>query len=187
MSSDHILNLQKGIALNNDEKALEELYLGFYPSLMRFATSLVIQVPVAEELVEDVFVKLWQNRAKLPEIANLKVYLFVAVKNRSLNYLKWKSKDIIAYFETYPVDISVSDETPESILMTKEMHAKINAAVNALPTKCKLIFRLVKEEKLKYREVAEILNISPRTVDTQLTLATRKIAASITLQTTQAQ
>lgn len=179
----NISNLQMRIALEQDERALEELYLMFYPSLVRFASSLVLQVPVAEEIVEDVFIRLWQNRETLPQINNLKVYLFVAVKNRSLNYIQWKSKDIIAYLETYPVDISVSQETPESLLMTKEMAVKINKAVEALPSKCKLIFQLVREEHLKYKEVAEVLNISPRTVDTQMTIATKKIAASITLQT----
>lgn len=184
MPSGDISDLQKRIALHNDERALEALYLLLYPSLTRFAVSFVIQAPVAEEIVEDVFIKLWENRIKLPGITNLKVYLFVAVKNRSLNYLNRKSRDIIAYIETYPVDISASDETPENALMTKEMYAQINAAVNALPPKCKLIFQLVREDKLKYKEAAAILGISPRTVDTQMTLATRRIAASIRLQIT---
>lgn len=178
-----ISNLQQRIAVNNDEKALEELYLFFYPSLVRFATSLVSQLPVAEEIVEDIFIKLWEKRAYLTTITNVQVYLFVAVKNKSLNYIQWKSNDVIAYVETYPIDICVSRETPENIMMSKEMCGKINQAVEALPPKCKMIFQLVREERMKYREVAEVLNISPRTVDTQMTIATRKIAAAISLQT----
>lgn len=182
--SEEIAELQRRIALHSDQKALEKLYLFFYPRLVQFAVTFVVQAPVAEEIVEDVFIKIWERRASLTEISNLKVYLFVAVKNRAMNYIQWKSKDIIAYMEIYPVQLSVSQETPENVLMTKELSARINRAVDALPPKCKMIFQLVREERLKYKEVAEILNISPRTVDTQMTIATKKIAASITLQTT---
>jgi RNA polymerase sigma-70 factor (ECF subfamily) len=77
----------------------------------------------------------------------------------------------------------MSVDTPERMLITKEMASQINKAVDALPPKCKLVFKLVREEGLKYREAAEILNISPRTVDTQMTIALKKIACAITLKT----
>ncbi|MGH2644039.1 MAG: sigma-70 family RNA polymerase sigma factor, partial [Chitinophagaceae bacterium] len=104
--------------------------------------------------------------------------------NRALNYLEWRSKDIISYFEAYPVDIPTSQNTPDNLLMTKEMATRINQAVELLPLRCKLIFKLVREDQLKYKEVAEILNISPRTVDTQMTIATKKIASTINLYLT---
>jgi len=133
--------------------------------------------------VEDIFIRLWQNRAHAGEIHNLLVYLYVAAKNRALNYLDWKSKDIICYYESYPEDLPLSADTPDRMMMTKEMASRINQAVNSLPPKCKLVFKLVREEGLKYREAAEILNISTRTVDTQMTIALKKIAAAITLKT----
>lgn len=186
MSQEDIINLQQSIAFNSDQKALEKLYLYFYPKLFPFTNALVRQAESAEEIVEDVFIRLWENRSELTKINNLQVYLFVAVRNRALNYLEWKSKDIISYFESYPVDIPVSQETPDSLMMTKEMATRINQAVELLPLKCKLIFKLVREDGLKYREVAEILNISPRTVDTQMTIATKKIASAINFYLTSA-
>ena len=68
---------------------------------------------------------------------------------------------------------------PEQLMVTAEMVARIKAAIEALPPKCKLIFKLVKEEELKYREVADILNISVKTIESQLAIALKKIGTSI--------
>lgn len=186
MAPEEIYELQCLISNNSDTRALEKVYLYFYPKLFSFTKTLVSQAEPAEEIVEDVFIRLWENRAELLRINNLKVYLFVAVRNRALSYLEWKSRDIISYCETYPVDIPTSHNIPDNLMMTKEMAMKINQAVDSLPPKCKLIFKLVREEQLKYREVADILNISPRTVDTQMTIATKKIASAINLYLTSA-
>jgi RNA polymerase sigma-70 factor (ECF subfamily) len=183
MSAEEVIKLQQQVAAGSDQKALERLYTFYYSRLYRFACALVSQSEVAEEIVEDVFIRLWENRSGVAEIRNLQVYLYVAIRNRALNYLDWKSRDLISYFETYPEDISMSVDTPERMLITKEMASQINKAVDALPPKCKLVFKLIREEGLKYREAAEILNISPRTVDTQMTIALKKIACAITLKT----
>ena len=186
MTSDEISELQRLISTGSDTRALERLYLYFYPKLFSFTKTMVAQAEPAEEIVEDVFIRLWENRTELCKINNLKVYLFVAVRNKALNYLEWKSRDIISYLETYPVDIPSANNTPDNLMITKEMAMRINKAVESLPPKCKLIFTLVREEQLKYREVADILDISPRTVDTQMTIATKKIASAINLYLTSA-
>jgi len=183
MLPEEIASLQQEVSDHADQRALEKLYTYFYGELFRFTKTLVRQAEVAEEIVEDIFVKLWERRPALRDIENLRVYLYVAARNRSLNYLDWKSRDVISYVEIYPIDIPATHETPDNLLMTKEMSARINQAVDGLPPKCKLIFKLVREEKMKYREVAEVLNISARTVDTQMTIAMKKLAATITLYT----
>lgn len=184
MSPEEISRLQQEVSIHGNPHALERLYLSFYGRLFRFTQALVKQAEVTEEIIADIFIKLWERRETLMEIENLRVYLYVAARNRSLNYLNWKSRDVVSYVDSYPVDIASSQETPDSLLMTKEMAARISQAVDALPTKCRLIFRLVREERLKYREVAEILNISARTVDSQMTIAMKKLAQTITLYTT---
>lgn len=183
MSPQEIVKIQQELSDLSDQRALEKLYRYFHGKLFRFARALVRQQEVAEEIVEDIFVGLWERRLSVTEIGNLQVYLYVAVRNRALNYLNWKSRDIISYVEMYPVDIPASLDSPDSLLMTKEMSARINQAVDGLPARCKLIFKLVREEKMKYREVAEVLDISVRTVDTQMTIAMKKLAATITLYT----
>lgn len=183
MSHEEISALQNRVANYDDQHALEKLYLYFYPRLHRFGKSLVKAAEIAEELVEDVFIRLWEKRAGLTDVRNLQVYLYVAVRNRALNYLDWKSKDIVAYFEAYPCDAASSNDSPDHLLITREMSVRISQAVETLPPKCKIIFKLVREEGLKYREVADILGISSRTVDTQMTIALKKIASAITLYT----
>ncbi len=186
MNPEDIKELQDRMSEYADQQAFEKLYVHFYQRLLHFACSFTKERAAAEEIVEDVFVKLWERREKMAAINNLQVYLFVAIRNRALNFLDWKSRDMISYLDKYPENIRTSQDTPESMLMTKEMAAQINKAVETLPPRCKIIFKMVREERLKYKEVAEILNISPRTVDTQMTIAVKKLSAAINLYITTA-
>jgi RNA polymerase sigma-70 factor (family 1) len=134
----------------------------------------------AEEIVTDVFVKSWMNRSNLKHLENPDAYLFVAVKNQSLNYIK-------KYSTIHVVPIEDSDEAnlidianPHIQLEKKELHFYLDKSIDALPQQCRIIFRLIKEDGLKYKEVAEILNISPRTVQTQLSRAMQKLTVSLT-------
>ena len=160
--------------------AFTQLYLHFGKKLIQFAVSLVRSKEIAEELVEDVFVKLWANRNNLTEIKNLTVYLYVAVKNRSLNSLSHKAKELIAapfdYLDT-TLDEFASD--PYDIMITSEMMASMQHSIDELPPRCKMIFKLIREDGLKYKEVADILNISVNTIDTQMAIAVKKICAAL--------
>lgn len=129
----------------------------------------------AEEIVSDVFMKLWMRRRTLPLIRNLETYLFIAVKNHSLNHLKQFSNYRVAYLEDTGIHNLVNTDNPERELERRELIFKMDQAVNSLPRQCKIIFNLIKEEGLKYKEVAEILNLSSRTVETQLVRAIKKI------------
>lgn len=183
MRSEEFRDLQEQLSGPSAQRALAQLYLALYPRLLGFCRSIVRTAEAAEEIVQDVFIRLWERRSEATSIANLPVYLYVAVRNRSLNYRQWQSRDIIEYFEAYPTDMAAAAPNPEHLLMTKEMASHIERAINSLPPRCRLVFKLVREDGLKYREVAEILDISARTVDTQMTIAVRKIAQAITLHT----
>jgi RNA polymerase sigma-70 factor (ECF subfamily) len=180
MDQTRILALQWQVA-NNDERAYREIFLWFYPRLVAFANNLVRDTRISEEIVSDVLTRIWLQREKLQEILQLSVYLFTAVKNSSLNFLSWKSRDLISYVETYPDHLLAREAAPDKLLMTSEMARRMDDAVNALPSKCKLVYTMVRDYGLRYREVAEILHISERTVDTQMTIANRKLSAVITL------
>lgn len=171
--------LQRKIA-TGDEIAFTQLYLHFGKKLTQFAVSLVRSKEIAEELVEDVFVKLWANRRQAVGIENLTVYLYVAVKNRSLNALSQKAQELIAA----PFDYldSIVDElapSPYDLMITAEMLGRMAKAVDALPPRCKMIFKLIREDGLKYKEVAEILNISVNTIDAQMAIAVKKICSAL--------
>jgi RNA polymerase sigma-70 factor (ECF subfamily) len=163
-----------------DQLAFRQVYTYFYTRLYQFALAIVKTRESSEEIVEDVFVNIWQRRAGLPAIQNLRVYLYTATKNSSLNYLSKKARESITEpFDHIHVGLNGSDVTPEQILITAEMYRKVQQAVDALPPRCKMIFKLVREDGLKYKEIAEILNISVNTIDAQMAIAVKKIATSL--------
>lgn len=171
--------LQARIA-RNDEAAFTQLYLHFGKKLLVFASSLVRAREIAEELVEDVFVKLWANRARIAEIDNITVYLYVAVKNRSLNALSQKAKDLVAApFDFLDTAIDEFAADPYDLMITSEMIGRMQEVIETLPPRCKMIFKLVREDGLRYKEVAEILNISVNTIDVQMAIAIRKICTAL--------
>jgi RNA polymerase sigma-70 factor (ECF subfamily) len=167
--------LLKDIAKGN-EVAFRRVYHQFYKMLLQFAFILTKNREAAEELVEDVFIKIWKNRQNAASIKNLKVYLYTATKNTCLNYLSSKANDSISKpFDAINI-ILTEPICPERLFIYRETFAKIKNAIETLPPRCKMIFKLIREDGLKYKEVAEILNVSPNTVDAQMTIATRRIA-----------
>ena len=134
------------------------------------------QKEAAEEIVSDAFVKCWINRKNLRDIRNIDTYLFVAVKNQSLNYIKKYSHVTLVQVEDTNEVRFVRPFTPQEALEKKELLFRMEQSIEELPQQCRIIFRLIKEEGIKYKEVAEILNISPRTVQTQLFRAMKKLS-----------
>ena len=174
-----ILNLWKRISIHDDDKAFESLFYLLNTQLIRFCMMYIHQTEAAEEIVSDVFVKCWLNRKSLLDIQNLDTYLFVAVKNQSLNYLKKYSHIHLVQIEDTNELKFVNTFNPQEELEKKELIFKIEQSIEALPQQCRIIFRLIKEDGLKYKEVAEILDISPRTVQTQLFRAVKKLSVSL--------
>jgi RNA polymerase sigma-70 factor (family 1) len=179
IAAERIAFLQVRIAQFEDQKAYEELYVSLYKYLYNFAWSFVKSKQLAEEIVSDVFIKVWQKRTNLESIDNLKVYLYVATKNVSLNYLG-KNKTL-SYSDIHDLSAELIStySDPEQLLITSDMLLLINNAITQLPARCRLIFQLVKEDKMKCREVAEILQIAPKTVENQVAIAVRKIGNAV--------
>lgn len=171
----HIISLLESICKNDDQQSFEELFKLFYPRLLNFCTQYVKHKEPAEEIVSEVFVTCWINRKSLSQIQNPETYLFIAVRNRSLNYLKHFSKYRVTYLEEIGVNRLVNSWDPAQELERKESLFKMDQAIESLPLQCRIIFKLIKEDGLKYKEVAEILNLSPRTVEAQLVRAMKKL------------
>jgi RNA polymerase sigma-70 factor (ECF subfamily) len=175
-SSANIRVWQQQIACDGDEKAFAELFRYFYDRLLHFCIQYVHTREAAEEIVSDVFVKIWNRRTDLQEIANLEVYLFVAVKNHSLNYLEqYSSLRITPINEETGIAELTNSVDPERAMEWKEILFRMDQEVSRLPDQCRRVFKLIKEEGFKYKDVAEILNISPRTVETQLFRAMKRL------------
>lgn len=174
-----IEEIMQRIALSADQSAFRELFRRYYDRLLYFSNSFVKCKEAAEEIVEDVFVAVWNHRENLLNISNLKTYLYVAVKNYSINYLKRSGPSF--YEDLNSLDVSFIDVSPnpEDMVIASEMLKAINKAVAELPPKCRMIYKLVKEDGLRYKEVAHILNISNRTVENHIAKALGKIAGAI--------
>jgi|SRR5690606_8990144 RNA polymerase sigma-70 factor, Bacteroides expansion family 1 len=163
-----------------DEAAFAKLYALYSKRLTAFSISILQSSEMAEEVVEDVFVKLWNKRGSLVSIDNISVYLYIATKNQTLSYLSDKAKKLItAPFDDLNTSIEAIHQDPHSLLISSEMLARVNAAIEALPPRCKMIFKLIREDGLKYKEVAAILNISVNTIDAQMAIAVKRICQAM--------
>lgn len=179
-----IRDLQMRIALSEDMKAYKELYLLMFDSLFHFSRSFVKSKQVAEELVSDVFIKLWQIRSHLNAIKNLKLYLFGITKNFSLSYLARVSKNLSIQLGDIDLDgigieSAIEFRSPEDLYISKETIKNVLQAVRGLPPQCQIIFLLIKIEGLKYKEAARLLDISVFTVRNQVAIATKKIEEAL--------
>ena len=182
MLNDRRVYLAKLIAEKSDQQAFDELYRYYFSGLLSVANAIVKDVQIAEEMVEDVFVKLWENRKMLPMIKNLSGYLYTAVKHTSINYINSREFSIYrknTVLEDISDDFLFSFSSPETRMLTTENLAEISKVIHQLPGRCRLIFRLVKEEGLKYAEVAELLNLSVKTVENQMSSAISRVVEKL--------
>ncbi|HTE24439.1 RNA polymerase sigma-70 factor [Flavitalea sp.] len=174
-----LIELQRRIALYDDETAYRQLYYLFYKPLLHFIGSFVSSPEVSEEIVSDVFIKIWQNRKHVDEIRNLKIYLYVSAKNNTLRYLQSQQKLAPIGLDELEVELQNNSQDPEEMMITVEMMTKMERAIDSLPPRCKLVYKMVREDRLRYKEIGQILDISIKTIDNQLAIALRKIAEAI--------
>ncbi|MCZ4245453.1 RNA polymerase sigma-70 factor [Pedobacter punctiformis] len=170
-----LLVLWTNVCLGDDVKSFEALYRYLYTGLLKLSVYYVNSREIAEDIVAEVFVKCWENRKVSTHILNPESYFFVAIRNQSLKHLKKNSGVTFIDLGDTGVHDPVNYFNPESILEQKELHKKLDDAIETLPSQAKIIFRLIKENGMKYKEVAEVLEISPRTVQTQLFRAIAKL------------
>ena len=154
---------------NGDEKAFEKLFHRYYGHLCLHASQILQDENAAEEIVQDFFVKLWEKRDRLTIETSVKNYLFRSVKNQALNLIKHNKIKYI-YAQSVLSDTSNNPADEESFYEIN-LAEKIEESILSLPEKRREIFRLSREDGLKYREIAEKLNISIKTVETQMSLA----------------
>jgi RNA polymerase sigma-70 factor (ECF subfamily) len=158
----------------DDEKAFHRLFDAYYPRFLQLACHITRSEVLAEEVVSDVFVKIWNNRQQLGRIENLPAYFYTAIRNQSLSYHA-KKGDSHEQLTTSDQNAEADPETPEAILLDQELSALIQSVVANLPARCRIIFQMVKEDRLTYKQVAELLQISPKTVQAQMVIALQRI------------
>ena len=165
----------KSLIANGDQKKFRQLMELTSNELLWFAVGFLKNKEIAEEIVSDVYVNIWNNRTQLEKIINLKSYLFICVRNGCLSHLRKVKNEKIIYFDSVNEFSFMPLEGPEDSLVEREMIEQIYAAIETLPYKCKTVFTLAKINGLKYREIAEVLGITEKTVNNHLVLAVKKI------------
>lgn len=180
--NDKIKRLLSEIAVHDDQSAYKELFLMMHGRLSSFATSILKSKYDAEEVVSDVFMRIWEKRVQLAQVESPLFYLFTAVKNQSINRLNSDKKNRQLSPEHWMVQLNSVYFNPEKLMMTAEMLKYINNTINTLPPKCRMVFKLIKEDGLRYKEVAELLGISVKTVEAQMAIALRRIGKCMQLE-----
>jgi RNA polymerase sigma-70 factor, ECF subfamily len=159
-----------------DYKAFEMIFHHFYSPLCRFSVRLVEKPEVAEEIVSDVFFKVWKNRQQIRLTHTPESYLYTAVRNQSLDYLKTRRPRTV---EAQPNLVLSGPDTPEQLLIGEDLSARIERAIDQLPDQCRNVFRLSRDQGLKYQEIADTLGISPKTVETQMNRALKSLRLAL--------
>lgn len=176
-----IKEIQYQIAVYEDQTAYKTLFFHLFPSLQNFAFSIVKSRVLAEEIASDLLLDVWVRREQLMEIENLRLYLFVAAKNTAVNKLKQENKFSKFCLEELHVEFISEYGNPEESTELHELQAKVAKAVKQLPPSCQLIYKLAKEDRLKYKEIAQLLDLSIKTIDHQLSIALKKIALALNI------
>ncbi len=159
-----------------DESAFTTLYNFYSHKIYAFALKLTQSTTVAQEIVEDVFLKIWIRRATLNEIENFNAYLFTIARNETYKILKQIAKNykIVLLSEN---NESLVHNSAEDYLVDKEFTSLLQKAIDRLPHQQKQVYKLMKEEDLKRGEVAKLLHVQPETVKFHLAQAMKNIRA----------
>lgn len=156
-----------------DEQVFEQVFKAHFKSLHAYAFTMLNNEAVAEEMVQQVFYRLWEKREQVDVHTSLKAYLYRAIHNESMNYLKHHA--IKTKHQTYAMQQQQNshEHSAGERLAGKELEQQIRRALNDLPEQCRTIFQLSRYQELKYREIADQLNISVKTVEAQMGKALR--------------
>jgi RNA polymerase sigma-70 factor, ECF subfamily len=164
---------------SGDEQAFELLYRKFYVRLCAFSNKYLNDPEAAQEIVQDVFVKIWESREEIDPEDSLRSYLFKIAQNKSINILRHKKTESRFAEVCRLVYIEKSEPSALESLIARELEENIQRSVARLPLQCRKIFEMNRTEGLKYKEIAETLDISIKTVEAQMSKAFKSLRAEL--------
>jgi RNA polymerase sigma-70 factor (ECF subfamily) len=156
----------------------QKLFYQFYPQLVNFSYRMTRNKEASEEIAQDVFIYLWEKRTTIEITSSLDSYLFAAIKNRSINYVKLELPKQQAQSDLTDAQLFV-EQKEEVFPSETKLNEHINMAIAQLPKKCQEIFLLSRYAGLTYKEIADELNISQKTVENQMIIALKKLRAAL--------
>jgi RNA polymerase sigma-70 factor, ECF subfamily len=164
---------------NGDIGQFESLFRSSYVSLVRYAKTLIKDQDTAEEIVQDLFFRLWQDRQKIKIESSLNGYLFRAVHNKCLHWINHQ-KVIERHENEIEFQRSENHDNPDDILNYKELQEKIVLILERLPERCGKIFCMNRFEGMKYSEIAEKLSLSLKTIEANMGRALKEFRKALT-------
>jgi RNA polymerase sigma-70 factor (ECF subfamily) len=177
-SDDPVARIRDG-----DAAAFEELFLEHYEGMCAFVHSLVHSREAAEELVQDIFLRLWENRDRWHVTDGVRAYLYGAARNQAMNHLKHLRIESRWRTETQRIPLSdrppTLDSSADARASMSDVAIAVQRAIDALPERCRLVFILHRQRHLSYREIATALAISPKTVEVQIGRALKAIRLAV--------
>ncbi len=179
LSPDELNGLIVRISENDDQWAFRKFFEYYHPRLLHFANFFLESESASDEITILVFEGIWNNRKKLAGISRLEAYLYSSVKYKCLNYLRDNKRIHLQDLNTNEAFLIREMEDPEGKILCNELQIKVMKSIESLPPRCKMIFQLVRETGLKYSEVAELLEISVKTVEVQMGKALSRIKKDI--------
>lgn len=159
--------------LTLDHKRFEQLFKAHFVTLCRFARQYVQDEDTAQDICQKVFIQLWQKREQIDPKQSIVSYLFTAVKNRCLNHIRDHKK-----YRSKVLDLDLAQEEwsfQQDLFIEEELKASIAAALSELPEKCRKVFEMSRYQQMTYKEIAEELEISPKTVEAHMSKAIKSL------------
>ena len=178
MTESEVRKLLRQMKELDSQTAFRDFYNMTYDRFFRIAYYYVKQEEWSQEIVLDVFLKLWKQRSNLLDVRNIEDYCFILVKNASLNYLEKESKHTYIHPDSLP-EPQEQNYSPEESLISEELFALYVKALDRLPDRCREVFIRIREEKQSYAQVAEELGISMNTVEAHLQKAITRLKEMI--------
>lgn len=165
---------KRKIAIDREEPVFKTFFIANFKVLENYAVFYVKDKHIAEDIASEVMWKMWHLGSDLLHVSSVESYLIRAVKNKCLNYLRVQQATYVGHDELadYPYPDHLS---PEQILISTERVRQIEQAIEALPSKTLQAFKLVKDEKYTYKDAAEIMGISTKTIDRHIQIALQKL------------
>lgn len=175
MKTEDAQNVQKLIL--GEHNAFKSLFMKYFPKMKYFIAHFVKSDAVAEELAQDIFMKIWEHREKLTNVQSFDAYIYRMSKNISINYLEHKYVEE-SYMENYQGE---TESTIEGELFAREIELLEQLTVNQMPPQRKTVYEMSRKKGMKNEEIATALGISKKTVENHLNLALKEIRKVLTL------
>lgn len=165
---------------------ISKIYSIYFPKLVRFAREFVVSIEDAENIIQDIFIYLWEHQDVLSTVSNLNAFLFVLVKNRCIDFIRQKKlkercREELGTLADKELQLKLYalQQFDENAFSVGDIELILSNAINSLPEKCREVFVLSRMEGLKYREIAERLNISTKTVENHIIAALKKLRIAL--------